>query len=279
MSLAATLVLNAVVATLVLALAALGLAIIFGLMGVINLAHGAFIALGAYVAWVGTTAGSFWLGLLAAPLVVGAIGYVVEVVVVRRLYHRPLDTILATWGVALILQELLKLAFGVTTKDVPLPIGGRVSLGPVVYPTYRLAVVAGSITVLVAVFVLLFWTDFGVRLRAVIQDAEAAELLGVRQDRLYSIGFAFGAALAGLAGAVLAPITTVAPEMGQSYLVESFFAVILGGTTPGVVVGSAVVGGSASLLTYELSPVVAEAVVFVAAIAVIVARPEGIFSR
>lgn len=279
MSVATTLVLNAVVATLVLALAALGLAIIFGLMNVINLAHGAFIAVGAYVAWYGTALGSFWLGLLAAPIVVGLLGYLIEVLVVRRLYHRPLDTILATWGIALALQEALKLLFGVTTKHVPLPIAGSVDLGPVVYPTYRLALVAGAGSLLLAVFAVLIGTDLGIRLRAVIQDADAAALLGVRQEHLYSLGFALGSALAGLAGAALAPIVTVAPEMGQPYLVESFFAVILGGTAVGVVLGSAVVAGSGSLLSYSLSPVVAETLVFVAAIVVVVLRPEGILER
>ncbi len=129
MSVAYTLVLNAAVATLVLALAAVGLAVIFGMMNVINLAHGAFITGGAYVAWVAANAGSFWVGVIAAPIVLGVVGYVLEWAVVGRLYDRPLDTILATWGIALAAQEGLKLLFDATSKDVPLPIQGRVDLG------------------------------------------------------------------------------------------------------------------------------------------------------
>jgi urea transport system permease protein len=278
MSVATTLVLNAVVATLVLALAALGLAIVFGMMGVINLAHGAFIALGAYTAWLATSAGNFWVGLVAAPLVVGAFGYALEAAVVGRLYDRPLDTILATWGVALAIQEGLKLAFGVTTKDVPHPIGGSLTVGGVTYPAYRLFLIVASAVVLAAVFVVLLRTDTGVRIRAAIQDGEAASLLGVNESRLYSLTFALGAALAGLAGAAVAPIATVAPEMGVTYLIESFFAVIVGGTLGGVVFGSLLVAGVSNLLSYSLSPVVASTVVFVAAIVIVIVRPEGLLS-
>jgi Branched-chain amino acid ABC-type transport system, permease components len=279
MSAAPILLLNALVATLVLALAAVGLAIVFGLLGVINLAHGAFIALGAYTAWFGAQAGHFWLGFLAAPVVVGAVGYALEITVVRRLYGRPLDTILATWGIALVVQETLKIAFGVTTKRVPLPVTGGVDLGVVVYPTYRLLLVVMATVVLGTVLAVLVYTDFGVRLRAAVQDAETASLLGLDRRRLYSLGFASGAALAGLAGAALAPIATVAPEMGVEYLVESFFAVIVGGTAGGVVLGSAVVAGTASLLEFSLPPVLAQTLVFVAAVLVVAVRPEGIVRR
>ncbi|MEF8802334.1 MAG: branched-chain amino acid ABC transporter permease [Halapricum sp.] len=278
MSIAPTLVLNAIAATLVLALSALGLAIIFGMMGVINLAHGAFIAMGAYIAWLATNAGTFWLGLLAAPLVVGAFGYVLETTLVGRLYDRPLDTILATWGVALAVQEALKLAFGVTTKNVPHPIGGSVTLGGVTYPSYRVFLILVSATLIVAVFLGLARTDTGIRIRAAIQDGDAASLLGLNEVRLYRLTFALGAALAGFAGAAVAPVATVAPDMGVSYLVESFFAVIVGGTLGGVVLGSALVAGLANFLSYLLSPVVASTVVFVAAILVVAIRPEGLRS-
>ncbi|ERG87945.1 MAG: branched-chain amino acid ABC-type transport system, permease component [halophilic archaeon J07HX5] len=276
MSVAYTLVLNAAVATLVLALAAVGLAVIFGMMNVINLAHGAFITGGAYVAWVAANAGSFWAGVIAAPIVLGVVGYVLEWAVVGRLYDRPLDTILATWGIALAAQEGLKLLFDATSKDVPLPIQGRVDLGATVYPTYRLVLIGMSAVVLTAVFAVLLSTKFGVRLRAVIQDPTAASLLGLNETRLYRITFASGAGLAGLAGAVLSPIATVTPEMGTTYLIDSFLAVIIGGSPVGVVLGSAVVAGTGNLLSFAVSPVTAQTVVFVVAIAVVVVRPEGI---
>lgn len=276
MSVAYTLALNAVVATLVLALAAVGLAVIFGMMGVINLAHGAFIAIGAYVAWIATNAGSFWLGVVVAPIVLGGLGYALEWAVIRRLYDRPLDTILATWGIALAIQEGLKLLFDTTSKNVPLPIQGRIDLGVTVYPTYRLFLIGAGAVILGAVFAMLFSSEFGIRLRAVIQDPTAASLLGLNEARLYRITFAFGAGLAGLAGAVLAPIATVTPEMGTTYLVDSFFAVIIGGSPVGVVFGSAIVAGTENLLSFALSPVTAQAVVFVVAIVVVVIRPEGL---
>jgi branched-subunit amino acid ABC-type transport system permease component len=128
------------------------------------------------------------------------------------------------------------------------------------------------------VFVVLLRTDAGVRIRAAIQDGEAASLLGVNESRLYSLTFALGAALAGLAGAAVAPIATVAPEMGVTYLIESFFAVIVGGTLGGVVFGSVLVAGVSNLLSYSLSPVVASTVVFVAAIVIVIVRPEGLLS-
>lgn len=276
MSVASTLVLNALVATGVLALVAVGLAIIFGMMGVLNLAHGAFVAVGAYTAWLATQLGSFWLGLLIAPLVVGAFGYAIEVTIVKRLYHRPLDTILATWGIALASREALKLAFGATNKNVPIPIPGSVDLGIVTYPSYRLFLVGVSAGVLGSVLALIAGTDYGVRLRAVIQNPESASLLGLNRDRMFSLAFAFGAGLAGFAGAAIAPIATVAPDMGIPYLIESFFAVILGGTPVGVLLGSAIIAGASNALTFGLPPVLARTVVFAFAIVVVIARPRGI---
>lgn len=278
-----TLGLNAVSAILILALAALGLAIIFGFMEVINLAHGAFLMLGAYVAWITTTALGigFWPGLLLAPLVVGAVGFLCEVLVVRHLYHRLMDTILATWGISLALGEAVKLLFGATSKSVASPLPGSVDLGVTTYPLYRFFLMGLGIAVLVFVFALFNRTDFGVRLRAVIQDAEAATLMGLDEERMYQFAFAFGAGLAGLAGAAIAPITAVEPAMGVTYLVQSFFAVILGGagTLLGVVPGAVIVAGLANTLTFYLSPVVAQTFVFVLGIIVVVVRPSGIMGE
>lgn len=278
-----TLGLNALSAVLVLALAALGLAIIFGFMEIINLAHGAFLTVGAYVVWLVATELelSFWLGLVLAPLVVGVVGFLVEVVVIRHLYERLMDTILATWGIALAIGEAIKLVFGATSKTVPSPIPGSVDLGVTTYPLYRFFLAGLGIVVIVAVFALFTRTDFGVRLRAVIQDAEAASLLGLNQERMYQFSFAFGAALAGLAGAVIAPITTVEPGMGVAYLVQSFFAVILGGsgTLVGVIPGAVVVAGLANTMTFFISPVVAQTAVFVLVILTMVIRPSGILGE
>lgn len=280
---AVTLGLNAVNAILVLALAALGLAIIFGLMGVINLAHGAFVMIGAYVVWFTSAELSigFWPGFVLAPFVVGLVGLLVEKLVVSRLYDRLLDTILATWGVSLVLIEIIKLVFGATSKSVSSPLPGNIDLLVTSYPLYRLFLMILSAAVLVIVFGLFHQTDFGVRLRAVIQDPEAASLMGIDQERMYQFSFAFGAGLAGLAGAAVAPITSVNPGMGVNYLVQSFFAVILGGTSAllGVIPGAVVVGGLPNVLTFYLSPVVAQTSIFVLVILAIGIRPSGIMGE
>lgn len=275
-----TLGLNASSAVLVLSLVAVGLAIIFGFMGVINLAHGGFLTIGAYVAWL-TTAElglGFWVGLLLAPLLVGVVGLLCEVLVIRHLYHRLMDTILATWGLALVITEAIKLTAGTTSKQVRAPIQGGVDLGVTVYPAYQLFLIGFSLAVLVGVLELFRRTRLGLRLRAVIQDADSASLLGIDEERMYQFSFALGAALAGLAGAAIAPITPVEPDMGLTYLVQSFFAVIVGGTgaLAGVVPGSIVVAGATNLLSFTVSPVVAQTAVFVLVIVIVLVRPQGI---
>lgn len=278
--LAITLLLNALSAALALSLVALGLAIIFGFMGVINLAHGSFLTVGAYVAWmVPAKLGiSFWVGLVLAPIIVGLIGALIERVVIRYLYDRLLDTILATWGISLALVELVKLAFGTTSKSVMNPLSGSVNLGVTVYPTYRLFLIGFCATILAAVFAFFQSTDIGVRLRAVIQDPDAASLQGLNKTRMYQYSFAGGAALAGVGGAAIAPITTVNPTMGVTYLLESFFAVILGGTGAliAVVPGSLIVAGSTNFMTFVISPIMAQTIVFVFVIVAMIIRPQGI---
>ncbi|QGX94557.1 branched-chain amino acid ABC transporter permease [Haloplanus rallus] len=275
--------LNAISATLILVLIALGLVVIFGFMGVINLAHGAFFTVGTYVIWfVSTELGlGFWLGLVLAPLVTGFIGYLVEVLIISRLYHRLLDTILATWGVAIVIRETIKLLFGATSKTVDNPIPETLDLGIVSYPSYRIFLMGFTLALLVAIFALFDRTQFGIRMRAVIQDSRAASLMGINQERMYQLAFSSGAALAGLAGACMTPLVSVDPSTGLSFLVQSFLAVILGGTGSllGVLPGSVVVAGSTNVLTFVIQPVAAQTLAFVVAIVIIALRPEGILNR
>ncbi|MFB6310515.1 MAG: branched-chain amino acid ABC transporter permease [Salinirussus sp.] len=275
-----TLGINALSAILILALVALGLAIIYGFMGVINLAHGAFLTIGAYTVWfISTELGlGFWLGLVLAPVVVGIVGFLTETLIVRHLYDRLLDSILATWGVALAIGELIKIAFNARSKGVSAPLAGSVDLGVTTYPTYRLFLIVLCGAVLVGVFLLFSRTDTGIRLRAVIQDPTQSSLLGLNERRMYQLSFSFGAALAGFAGAAVAPLTTIEPDMGIPYLVQSFFAVILGGTGTliGILPGSVVIAGFTNIGTFYISPVVAQTLVFVIVVAVIVLRPQGI---
>jgi len=283
LDLSTTLLLNALSAALVLSLVALGLAIIFGLMGVINLAHGAFLTVGAYVAWAVPTyfGASFWVGLILAPLVVAVLGILIERVVIRYLYDRLLDTILATWGISLVIIESVKLLFGNTSKSVQNPLSGSVDIGLTVYPSYRLFLIGLCIAILTVVFVFFKTTDVGVRVRAVIQDSDAASLQGINNTRMNQYAFGLGAGIAGFAGAAISPITTISPEMGVTYLLQSFFAVILGGTGAliAIVPGSLVVGGSTNFMTFFISPVVAQTLVFIFVILIMIVRPQGIIQE
>lgn len=272
-----------VTASLWLALAAIGLAVIFGMMGVINLAHGAMITLGAYVAYIATDAGlGLVVAFVAAPLVVAAISYVLERSVIKLLYERPLDTLLATWGFSLIIEELIKIVFGTSSRTVPNPFPGSWSFLGTSLPRYRLFLSMVAIAVIGITYVLFMYTEFGVKSRAVIQNKEMANRLGVDVDRMYTLTFMYGAALAGLAGAVMAPLVSVDPRTGLLYLVQSFFVVIIGGTgqiLAGTVGGSAIVGGLRTVLSVVTTETLAFATVFFVAMIIIRIRPQGLFTK
>jgi len=273
---AATLGLNLIGAILLLTLVALGLAIIFGFMGVINLTHGSFMTLGAYTVWyVDTVHGlGFWVGFVLAPLIVAVIGLATEFLIIRHLYDRLIDTLLATWGLAIVIRELVRVLFNQRSKPVTNPLSGQADLGITTYPVYRLFLMGMSIVVLAAVFYLFFRTRFGIRLRAVIQDREAAEVVGLNQRHMNQFSFAFGSGLAGLAGATVAPLTSVQPDMGLNYLLEAFFAVVVGGTGSllTVIPGSIVVGGFTNVMSFLIAPVAAQTLVFTLVIAVLILK-------
>ena len=206
-------VLDATNQVLVLMLVGIGLAIIFGLMRVINMAHGEFVMLGAYaVLTVERAGGSYWLGFALAPLAVGLVGLVVEEAVIRRVYNRVLDSILATWGLSLLLKQSIVLVFGPGSHSIVTPVDAQVSILSVEYPLFRLFVMAVSAVAVAFTFWLFFRTGFGLRARAVIARRDMAACLGVNTRALDRITFVYGAALAGLAGATLAPMISVDPQ-------------------------------------------------------------------
>jgi urea ABC transporter permease protein UrtB len=272
---------QALFATSVLVIAALGLAIIFGMMGVINLAHGALITAGAYVAYAVTNAGvSLIVAFVLSPIVVGIIGLIMERSVISRLYDRPIDTLLATWGFALVIQELIKVVFGTSARSVANPYSAPIEVLGVNLPRYRIFLIGLASALLLVTYLAFKYTDFGIKSRAVIQNDEMAGLLGTNVKFVYMATFMIGAGLAGLAGAALAPIVGADPRVGLGYLVQSFFVVIVGGTgqlLAGTLGGSALIGGSASGLSFFSSQTFAQTVVFVLAILVIRLKPEGIF--
>jgi urea transport system permease protein len=277
-----TTILNGLSLASVLALVAIGLAIIFGLMKVINLALGEMFILGAYtvVALYGST-GSVWWGVVAAPIAVGIIGWLIERSVIRTLYARPLDTLVATWGLSIIIREVLKIAFGAGSRNLPIPITGRVQFGSVAYPGYRIFLIAVAVLVMGVVLWTFTKTDFGLRVRAVIQRRDMAMAMGINASRIDQIVFAFGAALAGFAGAVMTPLITLNPEVGLFFLGRSFLVVIVGGigSLLGSIFGASLIGTGDALISFLTTPVVAEVSLFLFAILLIRIRPTGLFAR
>jgi urea transport system permease protein len=271
----------------ILILTALGLAITFGVMRVINMAHGEFLMLGAYTAFVVTDPGYIGLNLYwaipASFLAVAVVGYLLEVCLIRFLYGRPLDTLLATWGVGLILQQLILLKFGTDLKPMHLPeeMQGFVSVGGLAIPTYRIFIVGITGLCLLAIYLWFYKTSFGLKIRAVVQNRSMASALGISTRRVDSVSFAFASGLAGVAGCVLGHLYTVKYDMGASYIVEAFMVVILGGMgqLTGSIAGGAVIGTGDSFVEKLLGNTpMAKVVVLVAVVVVILIRPSGLFA-
>lgn len=277
-----TTILNGLSLASVLALVAIGLAIIFGLMKVINLAHGEMFILGSYtVVWLFGSTGSVWWGVIAAPFVVGFIGWLIERSVIRTLYYRPLDTLVATWGLSIVIREVLKVRFGAGSRNLPIPITGQVDLGATTYPAYRIFLIFVAVIVMAAVLWGFLRTDFGLKVRAVIQRRDMAQAMGIDASRIDQIVFASGAALAGLAGAVMTPLITLNPEVGLFFLARSFLVVIVGGVGSllGAVLGSTIIGIGEAAISFVTRPVIAEVALFLFAIVLIRIRPTGLFAR
>jgi urea transport system permease protein len=276
-----TTLLNGLSLASVLALVAIGLAIIFGLMRVVNLAHGEMFILGSYtvLAFYDVT-GSLWLGVLAAPLVVGAAGWLIERSVIRTLYQRPLDTLVATWGLSIVIRELLKVVFGGGSRNLPLPITATVRIGSTTYPGYRIFLIFVAVVVIGLVLWIFLRTEFGLKVRAVIQNREMASAMGIDASRIDQIVFASGAALAGFAGAVMTPLVTLNPEVGLFFLARSFLVVIVGGvgSLVGTVFGAVLIGAGDAMISFLTRPVIAEVALFVLAIVLIRIRPRGLLA-
>lgn len=268
----------------ILLLIALGLAIIYGAMGVINLAHGEFVMLGAYTAWaLQSFAGvGLLLGLPLIFLVVAGLGWLIERLVIRHLYKRPLDTILATWGIGIMLQQIVRLTAGGDLRYVQLPasLDHAVSIFGQVTPLYRIFIFLMVAALFALTWFLINRTRPGMKLRAVVQDPAVASCFGINADRVYAATFAYGAGLAGLAGALVAPLKSVSPEMGTTYVVDAFMVVVVGGVQSlfGAVISAAVLGESFAVLGFLSNDTVAKAVVLIAIVVLIRFRPQGLFA-
>ena len=220
-----------------LVLSSCGLAIIFGMMGVINLAHGEFITCGAYVTVVVARLGApLPLAIASGAVAAGLVGMLLERMIIRFLYARPLDTIVATWGVSLVVTQGMLILLGSTMQGIGTPLGGF-TIGGYSYSAYRLVLMAAAVVVLAVLYLVFNRTRFGVLARATIQVPGMAQALGVDTARIYRYTFGIGAALAGLAGGLYAPTMTLVPTMGATFLMESFVTVVVGGAD--VFVGTA----------------------------------------
>ena len=277
------LLLNGLNSSALILMAALGMVIICGLMDVINLAHGERIMIGAYTAYTVTQLAGlgFWLALPAAFAAAAAAGAVMEILVVRRLTGRPAETMLATFGISIVLQQVTNLAFGAQSQYVAIPIEGKLAFGRVVVPCYNIFTIGFAAAVTAATVLLLKKTKFGRRVRAVTQNRAMAECLGINSARVDTFTFALGSGLAGLAGALAAPVKSVSPFMGGPYLVNSFMTSVVGGVASftGTTVGSLFVGESTALLGGVSNDVLASILVLLMIIAVIRFRPEGLFAK
>ena len=261
-----------------LILAEAGLAIVFGMMGVINMAHGEFIMCGAYV-----TVGLVHAGLPLVPaqvlgtLAAGLAGVAVEWTIVRKLYKRPLDSLLATWGLSLIVTQGMLLIFGSSLAGIGTP-QGSFSIGAYTFSTYRLVLFGCALAVLAVIYVVFMRTRFGIHARATMQNASIAQATGVRVGRVYALSFGLGAALAGFCGAMYAPTMTLMPTMGAAFLIESFVTVVVGGAN--VLLGTAPAGVVLAVVRTALNgwggQIIGQIGMLLAVIVVIRLLPEGL---
>ena len=266
-----------------LALISLGLAIVFGMMRVINLAHGEFLMLGGYTVVVATNNGvNLWLAMLVlAPLVVGLIGLIVERCLIQWLYGRMIDTLLATWGLSLLFIGIITSIFGASTSTVISPPLGAVTIGEYTSSGYELFLIFVVIVLLILVYLTLKFTSLGLVARATMQNADMAACLGISTSRIYMVTFSLGAAVSGLAGGLLAPITGVLPNIGVIYIAKAFITVISGGSAilAGTTSASVLLGGVNGVMSYVTGPTFGEVALLFTAIILLRLMPTGITGR
>lgn len=258
-----------------------GLFLIFGMLHVINLAHAGLMAVGVYaqVSFRGHGI-PFWPAVLLSALVAGAAGAVIEFVVIRRLYARPLDTILATWGISLVLIQLITLIYGPGNKFLDLPTVSAIEVLGTPYGTYRLLIMLAGATIVAALGLIVRFTSIGLTVRAVMTNEALARSHGINTIRARQVTFIVGAALAGVAGALLGPIQGINPNFGATAVATAFLAVLLAGRTlPGLVLSCVLFGATQTLFARYVNPVWAGAVVIGLAVVILRFRPEGLAFR
>jgi branched-chain amino acid transport system permease protein len=275
---------NGLASGLLLALISTGLTIIYGTLGVVNFAHGALFVVGAYAGYVvfGLTH-SFVIAVIAGALVSLVVGLIIERGLVRLFYGRPPeDQILVTFGVAIILVEIVRGIFGGVSLSVPTPVWGQgiAHIGTLIYPLYRLQTLFISAGTLLVLYFVLYRTSLGLIVRAGIEDSLMVNILGINVKRIFLIVFGLGAMAAGYAGVIDAPIVTLAPDMGFRVLVDSFVVVVIGGvgSFPGAIIGG-IIAGEILSLTSMFDPAYSDVMLFVVMALVLIFRPQGIMGQ
>jgi urea transport system permease protein len=276
----------------VLLLAAIGLAITFGVMGVINMAHGEMVMIGAYTTFVvqevirSSAPGLFeWSLLIALPLaflVTGAMGVAIERGIIRFLYGRPLETLLATWGLSLVLQQVVRSLFGPTNQEVGTPewMSGAFMLGELTITYNRLTIILFAAAVLACLMLVLKKTPMGLQMRAVTQNRRMAGSMGIRTNWVDAMTFGLGSGIAGIAGVALSQVDNVSPNLGQGYIIDSFMVVVFGGVGNlwGTLVGALSLGVANKFLEPYAGAVLGKILVLVFIILFIQKRPRGLFA-
>jgi branched-chain amino acid transport system permease protein len=275
--------LNGLVLGLIYVAIAVGLTIVFGTLRLVNFAHGAFYAIGAYVGLVVAQYAGIVAGFVVAPLAVAAFAVFLDRIVLRRFYERDATAqLLVTFGIALVVEETLRLIFGATAQQYPVPeaLSGTVALGAFVYPAYRLVFSAGVIVMIALVWLFIERTNYGLIVRAGVRDRTMVQLLGGNVRAASTIVFALGAALAGLVGAAASPIYSVEPGTGFSFLVPAFVVVVVGGLGSfwGAVLGGLLIGMLQSVTTLIFPPA-ANVIIYVCMAAVLLLRPQGLLGE
>lgn len=273
-------------------LMALGLAIIFGQMGVINMAHGEFMILGAYMTYLcsnivenyapGLFGVYFFIAMLVAFLAAGALGAVVEWALISRLYKRPLDTLLATWGLSLVLQQAYRSIFGAREVGVSLPdwmMGSYPLTDMIEVPINGLFVMALTLLITFTVFVLMFRSPWGLRVRAITQNRVMSGAVGINTRRVDRLTFALGCGIAGVAGSAFTMIGSTGPTAGQLYIVDTFLVVVFGGAQSllGTIASAFTISQAQSTLEFFLSGSMAKVLTLLTVIAILLVRPQGLF--
>lgn len=272
------LLLDIVTTAAILFAVAAGLMIILGVMKLINFAHGAFLTVGGYAAVAATGAGlNAWLAPLLAFAIGFAGGFVIERLIVRPLYDRPLDAILATWGLGIVIGQLIILGFGREVQFAASPLSGTVQLGSAEYSAYRLAVTVAAVLIGVALTALLYLTRFGLHARAVIMNETLARGLGIDSARVRAVTFALGTGLACGAGALITPLLSVDPNMGLPWLVNSFMLVLVAGVSvPSLALAALLLGGAQVVVSTYVSPIIGGLTIVVLAAAILRINPKGL---